>query len=418
MSRLANNCVGALAYLACPILLGFHCGPGVSEGVIINLVNNPRINSIDEILSQVAFIELVFDSLDGFTGVDGTSSSVGDFEVDDVDGDGMLELMLSLDVQGSNSLPRGQIDPGRNRDRRIAIRVRGVDASGAVVAAGELSAKRIFVPGRVVNELVPFNLTNQNLAPRIVWVSPETLPAPGTLRSLAFHSSKPLDEESLADHVHVYMSSDFNNETDVQGTLVGPQPCPFGTEMWRFVPSQNECTGTLGSPEIRLVLDPAITDQQGRGLVDDIGQPGFTRTLRSPSGLGFEFGDCFILLPICSGVFSDLFCIAGMYHPIPCVSSPTGCIGSLQAFDWIRSDSLAQCVNWWEESQLGNGFCVFSQTAGSCFDGPCADDRLECVEGRCMTRLGACTSNCEVFGGCLGYDQNCVANGFGSFVCR
>ena len=417
MSRTAYNCLGALAYLACPILLGFHCGPGVSEGVIINLVNNPRINSIDELLSQVAFIELLFDSPEGFTGVDGTSSSVGDFRVDDFDADGMLELMLSLDVQGKNRLPRGQIDPGRNRDRQIAIRVRGVDLDGEVVAAGELAAKKLFVPGQIVNELVPFNLTNQKLAPRIVSVSPETLPAPGTLRSLAFYSSKPLDEDSLQDHVHVFMSGDNGGETEVQGTLAGPYPCPFGNQMWRFVP-QNMCPGTLGSPEIRLVLEPEITDQQGRGLVDDSGQPGFTKTLRSPSGLGFEFGDCFILLPFCSGVFSDLNCSGGMYHPIPCVSSPTGCIGTLQAFDWIRAESTAQCVAWWEDSQLGNGFCVFDQFSGSCFDGPCTDDRLECVDGRCMTRLGACTSNCEVFGGCLDYDQNCVANGLGSFVCR
>jgi len=378
--------------------------------------------------------------------------------VDDFDADGDLELLLGREVKGEEVLPKIRVDPGSNQDKEIAIRVRGLDDMRNVVAFGGIEPTVLFESGQLVGQEVPFNLAWEGLPPHIVAVVPYTETSFSLNPAfISFYSSKPLalDSEQLREHVRVQVVQETDSqEIDVSGILEGPYSCPFGTQMWSFVPEF--CHKSITA--IILTIDPEVTDTKGMRLQEVLGAPGFSHKISL--GPNSAFGPCELpveqhclvdsYLPIRAGRI-DVICNqeTGLFEPVRCSIAPQGCLsdGNWNSFDWVlASEEESRNYTGREDAIYSNQYCVFpvpwpcSQgnhcmnigtgicnidinqcSPKSCQSGSCnGDNGLVCTpQDDCLPAIGGCTESCRTYGGCPRLDQFCITpNGSDRYHCR
>jgi len=423
-------------------ILGFGCGQDGQMGAIITFSIEEDVNTEQELLDKTATLEVLFDAQGGFNSV----GSAEGFLPMDPDGDGQEELLWQIDMHSRDALPTLRLDPGSNTNKEISIRVRSLDENQQVVAYGGKDADTLFVSSEIKTISVPINLSRSQLPPRIVAVTPETLPK-GYLESIAFFSSKPLLQDSLKDRVHVFI---LNQDQEVAGQLQEPVHCPFGTQMWVFKPT--ECKTELAVPPsipgIRLEIDAGVTDLQGMELVDENDEPGYH--ISKPSNdLTMGFGDCTIPGIIedqasCDRIIiginnsTDLICnpVNGRLIPAQCSISPDTCKGWRMVYDWVQAVDNSQCQSYRNDTfyyqdqcvienpwicrnrnggplvcqGIGIETCVSDRCVPSeCQDSVCADNLLICTaDNKCLPRLGGCTDDCMAFGGCPEFQQECI----------
>jgi hypothetical protein len=385
-------------------------------GVLIDFLVANTTSSTD-LATQIDTLEILLDSADGFNGVG--EGAIDGFEAADYDADGTLELLLSIDLVNQNELPVIRLDPGSNLEKQIAIKVRGLNQSLAVVALGGKPAEQIFPSSGLETIWVPLELTRDFRAPSIVNVSPSSNSGGIggiSYESIAFYSSKSLAPESLTGNVHLSIGDD----SDITGQLEGPRSCPFGAEMWVFTP-QGCHRSFMDGLSVRLVLDAGITDLAGNGLQDSNGTPGFSKTIQLT---GFvEMGDCTELWLDCARmevVSVDMYCdlISGQMRPADCTVPLGGCEQAGDSFDWVQAGSNAECRAFRGDTVLQDGFCVVdSIDFGSCTNNSCSDSQV-CMQSRCHPRIGGCVDDCQQTGACPEYIQSCQLNDSNFYVCR
>ena len=159
----------------------------------VELVADPNLNTVSQVLERTDTIELVLDSDDGLY-APGEERLEGDVRILDVDGDAPLELVARVPVPDSR-FPRIRLERGGLPRVPITIRIVGYDSlSGEVVANGALAGVE-FRGGRT-DLALPFNLLADELPPRVVDVvaSPSSSCEAPTL-TLLF--SRPVDPASV-----------------------------------------------------------------------------------------------------------------------------------------------------------------------------------------------------------------------------
>jgi hypothetical protein len=410
-------------------LFPYGCGESEQDAdAIIKLVADPALNSEQEVAGQLATIEMLFDAQEGFERINENNPKADGFAASDVDGDGEAELLLTMSVRGRNSLPKVGLDAGSNRETPIAVRVRGLDPDGEVAALGGIDPRVLFsAAGR--NEVeVPFNLSRAHLPHQIVAVAPLSVPRGGVLKSIAFFASRPLDDSSLLESVSVkVLSTGGDGEEEVTGTTTGTGMCPFGTWMYIFTPA-----------------DCHLSNHWLTGVKLDVGGVSATISIDQVK----EFGPCAPEtnceeIGIASAEDTDVTCdrLTGLFEPAPCSVAPAGCRGAA-VFDRVRAADTPECQAYRADTIQHDGECVVTAPwpcsgpdacinvgtgtcggNGQCVPDPCTDtctpESLACVPTQgCLPKMGGCAQDCQAYGACPEFDQECVLGESGGHVCR
>jgi len=161
-------------------------------GFDIELVADPKLNTVDQVLSRTASIELVLDSPDGLYWP-GEEQTTGDVRIVDVDGDEALELVATVPVPDSR-FPRIRLERGGLPVLPLTVSLLGYDDEGALVATGVLDG--VEFPSRLASLSIPFNLEPYELPPRVVDVVAS--PVVGcTPPSLTILFSRPVDPATV-----------------------------------------------------------------------------------------------------------------------------------------------------------------------------------------------------------------------------
>jgi hypothetical protein len=390
-------------------------GPG---GAVIALTPDTTRNTPQQVLGQLARVELMIDARGGFKNL---SVEVEGFSVVDADGDSEDELLLAIEPPGDR-LPEVFLAPGSNRDTEIAIRARGLDEKGRVAAYGGVEAQQLFFERTVDRVEVPFNLSRSHLPPRIIAVAPESLPAdmfPRSVRSIAFYSSRALDPVSLERQLRVLVQDSKGWSATVKKALVR-RACAGGVEMWTYTP---ECRKASA---VKLMLGAGVTAADGAPL-----EGPFERLLDLSLA---QIGEC---PPIACSASSPLSapgarCAAGHWRPTACTLVASACSAPWEVFGWTRGEENADCEAHREGTMASGGFCVVQKpwpcygdfncpgtSLGGCVDDHCkpatctdscpgADPSLLCVPTRgCLPRIGTCAEDCTRFGGCPDFEERC-----------
>ncbi len=407
------------------------CGETTRDAdAIVKLVADPAINSEREVAERLVNIEILFDAQGGFKGVNDNNPKVEGFQASDPDEDGEVELLLKLSWLGKQSLPVIGLDAGSNQNTPIAVRARGLDGDGAVVALGGIDPRTLFTSSGQSEVEVPFNLCRAALPPRIVGVAPMTVPEEGGLASVALFASGPLEAAYMADEVSVWLvPSGGGGDEPVDGAFTGPVSCPFGTSMYTFTPA--DCRQ---SPHWLAGIKLATTG-------------GLSVTI--PLSQVKEFGPCAPRKPcdqigIAAPEDTDLVCNpqTGLFEPAPCSLSVPGCQPG-EVFDWVEAAGAPECQAFRAGTLHQDGFCVIADPwpcsgpeacagvgTGTCDDGAgfcipdtctdsCTPDSLACVPSEgCLPKLGGCVPDCSAYGACPEFDQECVLGESGGHVCR
>jgi hypothetical protein len=195
------------ARLASLLLAFAACGDGSRTAVQLVLTPDPTVSPLSELLQQVDRVQVIVDGKDGVAGVTAAGPQPGGGTALDSDGDGVLEVMLGLQLSVQSSLPVLEIGLEANAGRALDFRILGVAKDGdplagpeQAVAAGGVSAR---VPRGEVHQVgTPFNLTPRARPPRVLLVLPaDGAEAPYTLRSFIAVLSTTVREQSLAGNV-------------------------------------------------------------------------------------------------------------------------------------------------------------------------------------------------------------------------
>jgi hypothetical protein len=420
-----------------PILLAAFftaCGEAEQDAdAIIKLVTD--LNTPREVAEKLENIEMLFDAQGGFSG------KAEGFTTVDPDDDQENELLLTMYVGGKITLPVVGLNAGSHRNTPIAIRVRGLNSAEEVVALGGIDARVLFAPSGRSEVEVPFNLTRQGLDPRVVAVAPLVVPREGVLDSVAFYTTHPLDMSTVAGKISVRaVRSGGGNEEDVGGTFSESGACPFGTYMYTFTPSDcHRSNQWLGG--VKLAVGPGVLDTSGR----ELGGTTTTITIEQTK----EFGACTPQIGcdeigIASADDIDIVCDlqTGLFAPAPCSVAAAGCLGG-SVFDWVAAADTSECQAYRTGTVHQEGACVILDPwpctgaaacsgvgSGTCdggigqcipdsCTGTCTPDTLVCVTGEgCLPKIGGCTQDCQAYGACPEFDQQCVLGESGGHVCR
>lgn len=407
------------------------CGPDALDAdALVKLVADPAQNSEREVAERLVNIEVLFDAQGGFKSVNDANPKAEGFLAGDLDGDGEAELLLKMSWRGRQSLPAIGLNAGSNRNTKIAVRARGLDDSGEVAALGGIDARILFAPSGQSEVEVPFNLSRAGLPPRIVGVSPMTVPSQGGLASIALFASGPLESSYLADDVSVWLvPAGGGSDEQVPGAFSGPVPCPFGTRMYTFTPE-----GCRQSP--RWLTGVKLTTTEGLSVtipVDQVKEFGPCAPRRNCDQIG-------IGAPDDTDIVCDLQ--TGLFEPAPCSLTVLGCQPG-EVFDRVAAAGTPECRAFRSDAFHQDGFCVLAdpwpcagpeacagvgtgvcdQGTKLCIPDPCTDsctpDSLACVPGEgCLPRMGGCAQDCLAYSACPEFDQECVLGESGGHVCR
>ena len=424
--------IRAILTLLALLLTG--CGGDEQDAdAIIELV--PDLNSPREVAEKLENIEMLFDAQGGFSG------RAEGFTTVDPDDDGETELLLTMYVGGKITLPVVGLSAGSHRDTPIAIRARGLNSAGEVVALGGIDPRVLFAPSGRSEVEIPFNLTRQGLDPRVVAVAPLVVPREGILDSIAFYTTHPLDMATVPGNISVRTVRDVGgSEEDIAGSFSESGACPFGTHMYTFTPSDcHRSAQWLGG--VKLAVGPGVLDTSGRELggttttitIDQTKELGACTPQSGCDEIGFASVDDI-----------DIACdlLTGRYKPAPCSVAAGGCEGG-SVFDWVTAADTPECQAFRADTVHQEGACAILDPwpctdaaacsgvgSGTCDGGTgqcipescttsCTPDTLVCVSGAgCLPKIGGCTQDCQSYGACPEFDQECVLGESGGHVCR
>jgi len=412
------------------------CGESEQDAdALIILLNDPALNTEREVAGQLETIEMLFDAQGGF------SKKAEGFTTVDLDDDQETELLLTMHVGGKITLPVVGLNAGSHRDTPIAIRARGLNSAEEVTALGGIDARVLFAPSGRSEVEIPFNLTRQGQDPRIVAVAPLEVPSGGVLDSLAFYTTQPLDMATLPDNISVRaVASGGGGEEEIGGTFSESGACPFGTYMYVFTPTDcHRSAHWLGG--VKLAVGTEATDTAGRPL--------WSMTTTITIDQTKELGACTPQtgcdeIGIASVDDIDIVCDlqTGRYKPAPCSVASAGCLNQ-SVFDWVAAADTAGCQAFRPDTVEQDGACAIldpwpctgssacsgvgsgtcDEGIGQCIpdscNGDCTPDTLVCVSGEgCLPRIGGCAQDCQVYGACPEFDQECVLGESGGHVCQ
>ena len=165
----------------------------------ITLVTDPNVNDEASLVSALDRVRLVVDSPGGLYPA-GTDLTDGDLQIKDVDGDGDAELLATVTVNGLGRLPVVRLEQGGLKLVPLEIRVDGLAAGGAAIAAGGVQGID-FTEGEAAAIKVPFNLKPAYRPPRVTQVFPPNnsdLVKISTVSSALVIFSKPMNMSSLS----------------------------------------------------------------------------------------------------------------------------------------------------------------------------------------------------------------------------
>jgi hypothetical protein len=210
--------------------------------------------------------------------------------------------------------------------------------------------------------------------------------------------------------------------------------------MYVFTPSEcHRSARWLGG--VKLAVGPGVFDTSQREL------GGMTTTITidqtkemgacTPSTACDEIG-------IASVDDIDIVCDlqTGRYKPAPCSAAAGGCLDG-SVFDWVAAADTPECQAFRAGTVHQEGACVILDPwpctgaaacsgvgSGTCdggigqcipdsCTGTCTPDTLVCVTGEgCLPKIGGCTQDCQAYGACPEFDQQCVLGESGGHVCR
>lgn len=439
---------GRWAVLPLPLLLLACEGmlPWLDTGAILVLRPDPALAREQDLAARLAAVQVLLDAPDGFAQLPQDADEVNGFSVTDVDGDAEAELLLELSTGGREELPRVRLDPGHNEAKRIAVRARGLDAQGRLVAYGGVEPRVLFASGRVNEVEVPFNPARAVMPPRVIAVLPTALPTAGfVLGKVAFVSSRALAPESLEGRVSLQLYADDDSATQVEGVLAGPVGCPDGTQMWTFAPTACHTPAT-SYVRFELTLAEGVADTDGAPLRDAEGQAGAVLSVSANlAGLGpcvpvetcDRYGRFGELPPV------DLSCdrSTGLFEPAQCTVAPGGCLDPRDGYDGAEGSDDATCAGYRPDAFSHAGRCVVADpwtcrnfqdceimdstcdmSSRQCqpqdCDGACAGAYELCTPRGCLPVLGTCAESCATHGSCPSFAQTCRAGEGGGRVCR
>lgn len=161
--------------------------------VDLELVADPQVNTVEQVLARTRTMELVIDSPAGLY-APGQERDDGDLRIADVDGDPALELVARVPVPDAR-FPRIRLERGGLPDVPLTLELVGYeDGPGFVVASGTLDG--VTFGSGVADVAIPFNLLADELPPRVVDVIAE--PTSGCVApSLTILFSRAIDPGTL-----------------------------------------------------------------------------------------------------------------------------------------------------------------------------------------------------------------------------
>ena len=328
-----------LAPLALLFLAGCSSDP---TALRLRLQADPKLNTEAQLLAQLDTLELVLDSSTGFAGAS-VAGGAGGFEARDVDGDGVLELVVSRAVRGA--LPRLQLEPGSNAGRGFALRARGL-AAGAVVAVGGVAATG-FEAGVTVEVAVPFNLRSHLRPLRVVSTTPAGASLQVPFSAVSVELSQAIDAASVKDGLSLLYAGTSGESAVVQEWKLSTRTVKeWGIDEQRGVAAAVLPPGCTPSPgTYRVVATSALRGASGRTLDQDASSAaadGFSASFvvagvpgSTPCGGCLEAKECD---PQGTGKYS---CVKGQCVPVP----PTTCNQGLPCAEkTVCRPTTGECV--------------------------------------------------------------------------
>lgn len=147
---------------------GAACGEGTTA-LDLELVQDLNLNSPEQVAAWVDTVRIVVDRPDGLYGP--ADASVGDgFRIENVDADPALELIIDTPIDTA-TLPTVRLERGGLPTGPLDIRLEGIDATRAIVAAGGVSSVS-FLEGEQTTLPIQFNLKSRFLPPRVLEAFP------------------------------------------------------------------------------------------------------------------------------------------------------------------------------------------------------------------------------------------------------
>lgn len=148
-----------------PIVVPLVSGCDEPSAIDLELVADPKVNTVAQVLGRADAIELVLDSPLGLYDPSRAMDD-GRLRIEDVDGDPPLELVVRVPVPDAR-FPRIRLERGGLPDVPLTIRIYGfAEDEARLVASGAVDGIDF---GAAVGELaVPFDLVPEELPPRVV----------------------------------------------------------------------------------------------------------------------------------------------------------------------------------------------------------------------------------------------------------
>ncbi len=144
------------------------CGDGATA-LDLQLVQDLNLNSPQQVAAWVDSVRIIVDRPDGLYGPADATEGDG-FRIADVDADPDLELVIDTPVDADN-LPTVRLERGGLPNGPLDIRLEGIDAEQAIVAAGGVSSVS-FSEGEQTSLPIQFNLKSRLLPPRVLEAFP------------------------------------------------------------------------------------------------------------------------------------------------------------------------------------------------------------------------------------------------------
>lgn len=277
----------------------------------LSLVADPNVTDTAALVSQLRWLKIVLDSPAGLYASPPSAIDRG-LSLEDVDGDGQLELVAEHPVDGLGRLPRIRLEQGGLQPLALDLRLDGADAKPGekprdelvYFAAGGVRGVR-FASGTVREVEVPFNRRLLYRQPQVTQVNPEDGAEvdPRSFGSVVLIFSKKMNPDSLrANDVLRLLQVEPAPARPIAAELItvtnlGGLESPAAAE-YRFA-------SILTPGTYRIEVSTAARDASGRPLDQVPMQPG-----DQPFSSSFVVGNTAVPTIECTPVCND-WCASG-----------------------------------------------------------------------------------------------------------